>query len=83
MSKPKALCQNGCHYSKNPSKAMPTLGRIPRILLYVQDTLRDHVLGLGAILNLMLEAVSAHVSFEFLRISLEGGSCVERGEDVP
>lgn len=42
----------------------------PRILLLAQNPLFDQLLRLRALLNLMIEAISAHLSVEVTRVGL-------------
>lgn len=69
--------------SKIAPKTNPKLSRVPRILLDVQNTLGNQILWLGAILNLMLQAIGTHVSLEFFGVSLQGWGRVGGGKDVP
>lgn len=64
------------------SSFIHSLRRIPRILLRIQDALRDELLRLRPVLDLVLEAVGPHVLLKLAGIGLQRGSGVDGGKDV-
>jgi hypothetical protein len=56
--------------------------RSPRILTLIEDTLRDEVVRLRPVLDLVLEVVGEHLLLQLAGVGLQGGSGVEGWENV-
>lgn len=64
--------------------ALPVFGSLllERVLLLLQYALFDQRLGIRSTLQMLLQAIGAHVALEFFLVALESGCCVRIWKDV-